>query len=77
MADRGGLLTRASAALGKLFLKRELVGVDALGNKYYKYELVAASVLGFYFVKTLLCLEASSVRSSKFEALVTCIMDEQ
>ena len=38
MADKGGLLTRASAAIGKLFLKRELVGVDALGNKYYKYE---------------------------------------
>lgn len=38
MADRGGLLTRASAAFGKFFLKRELVGVDALGNKYYKYE---------------------------------------
>lgn len=38
MADRGGLLTRASAAIGKFILKRELVGVDALGNKYYKYE---------------------------------------
>ena len=38
MADKGGLLTRASAAIGKLFLKRELVGVDALGNKYYKYD---------------------------------------
>lgn len=36
MADKGGLLTKASAALGRLFLKRELVGVDALGNKYYK-----------------------------------------
>lgn len=36
MADRGGLLTRATAALGKIFLKRELVGVDALGNKYFK-----------------------------------------
>lgn len=36
MADRGGLLTRASAAFGKMFLKRELVGVDALGNKYFK-----------------------------------------
>lgn len=38
MADKGGLLTRASAAIGKLLLKRELVGVDAHGNKYYKYE---------------------------------------
>ena len=38
MADKGGLLTRASAAIGKFFLKRELVGVDAQGNKYYKYE---------------------------------------
>lgn len=38
MADKGGLLTRGSAAIAKFFLKRELVGVDALGNKYYKYE---------------------------------------
>ncbi len=36
MAYKGGLLTRASAAFGKIFLKRELVGVDAMGNKYYK-----------------------------------------
>lgn len=65
MADRGGLLTRASAALGKLLLKRELVGVDALGNKYYKYELVAVSIPGFYLMETLLCLEASSHENFK------------
>ena len=59
MADRGGLLTRASAALCKLFLKRELVGVDALGNKYYKYELVDMSIRAFIFMKMLLGLEAT------------------
>ena len=46
MADKGGLLTRASAAIGKLFLKRELVGVDALGNKYYKYEYPHVLLVG-------------------------------
>lgn len=37
MADKGGLLTRTAAAFGRVFLRRELVGVDNFGNKYYKY----------------------------------------
>lgn len=37
MADKGGLLTRTAAVFGRIFLKRELVGVDNFGNKYYKY----------------------------------------
>lgn len=47
MADKGGLMTRAAALLGRVFLRRELVGVDNFGNKYYKYIakvlLIAAS----------------------------------
>lgn len=53
MADKGGLLTRASAALGKIFLKRELVGVDALGNKYYKCGLNFSAHLPVYLCQTL------------------------
>ena len=52
MADKGGLLTRASAAIGKLFLKRELVGVDALGNKYYKYEYPPVLLVGVTNLQT-------------------------
>ena len=35
MANRGGLLTRVGAIFGRVFLKRELAGVDPIGNKYY------------------------------------------
>ena len=37
MAGKGGLLSRITASITKLFTGKELVGFDFNGNRYYRH----------------------------------------
>ena len=37
MAGKGGLLSRITASISKLFTGKELVGFDLNGNRYYRH----------------------------------------